>query len=476
MSSQSRLVVGVPRLDATVTGDDDVARLRSDAGVAAGDEIGVTGPADGVGELAGKPQPVALGDAPGPPDVLASARLATRRDRLAGQRLQALDTLASDGRLVHTGEWQPRAKHLPKVDTVLLAPGDERAVRVLNYLELADHLDRSGIGTSVDHQRQALADTGVEVVTSPWTDDHPAWAVGGNLAFDDPVFKQYDIAHCNMIGPGSIAVARHAKRNDIPLVLHAHVTREDFKGSFRGSNLVAPALGKYLKWFYSQADRVLCPSEYTKGVLEAYPIDAPIEPVTNGIDTDPLEGFESFREEYRRRYDLDGMVVFAVGSVFERKGLTTFCELAQDTDYDFAWFGTYDDGPHGSETVRKWTRNPPENVTFTGWVEDIRGAYGAGDVFLFPSKVENQGIVVLEAMACGKAVVLSDIPVFREYYEDGHDCLICSDDAEFRDALQRLESDPELRERLGENAKATAAEHGLDRVGDRLTDIYDELV
>jgi len=349
-------------------------------------------------------------------------------------------------------------------------------VRVLNYLELADQLDRSGIATSVSHQRQALADTAVDVVTTPWVDGHPGWAVGGNLAFDDPVFREYDIAHCNMIGPGSVAVARHAKRNDIPLVAHAHVTREDFKGSFRGSTLVAPALGRYLKWFYSQADMVLCPSEYTKGVLESYPVDAPIYPVTNGIDTDPLEGFDSLREEYRRRYDLEGMAVFAVGSVFERKGLSTFCEVAQQTPYDFAWFGTYDDGPHGSEAVRKWTTDPPENVTFTGWVEDIRGAYGAGDVFLFPSKVENQGIVVLEAMACGKAVVLSDIPVFREYYEDGHDCLICDGPAEYRAALERLEADPELRARLGENAIETARKHGLDRVGDRLVERYETLV
>ncbi|WP_254278930.1 glycosyltransferase family 4 protein [Haloarcula marina] len=349
-------------------------------------------------------------------------------------------------------------------------------MRVLNYLELADQLDRSGIGTSVDHQRQALADTDVDVVTTPWTDGHPAWAVGGNFAFGDPVFADFDVAHCNMIGPGSVAVARHARNHDIPLVLHAHVTREDFRGSFRGSNLVAPALGEYLKWFYSQADMVLCPSEYTKGVLEDYPVDAPIRPITNGVDTAPLEGYESFRDEYREQYDLSGMVVFAVGSVFERKGLTTFCELAQRTDHDYAWFGTYDDGPHGSSEVRKWTSNPPENVTFTGWVDDIRGAYGAGDVFLFPSKVENQGIVVLEAMACGKAVVLSDIPVFREYYEDGHDCLICSDESEFREALERLESNPGLRERLGENAKETARKHGLDRVGERLVETYTELV
>nr|WP_254282992.1 glycosyltransferase family 4 protein [Halomicroarcula limicola] len=361
------------------------------------------------------------------------------------------------------------------VGTVLLAAAVGPGVRVLNYLELADRLERSGIATSVDHQRRALADTDVSVLTTPWADGHPAWALGGNLAFDDPIFREYDVAHCNMIGPGSVAVARHANRNDVPLVLHAHVTREDFAGSFRGSNLVAPALGEYLEWFYSRADLVLCPSEYTKGVLESYPVDAPIRSVTNGVDTEPLTGFESFREEYRERYDLSGMTVFAVGSVFERKGLTTFCELARRTDYDFAWFGTYDDGPQGSKTVKRWTSDPPENVTFTGWVEDIRGAYGAGDVFLFPSKVENQGIVVLEAMACGKAVVLSDIPVFREYYENGHDCLICEDEAEFEAALERLEADPELRERLGENAQRTAREHGLDRVGEELVAAYEDV-
>jgi len=345
-------------------------------------------------------------------------------------------------------------------------------VRVLHYLELADRLDRSGIGTSVDHQRQALAETEGEVITSPWLEGSPGWAVAGNLTFGDPLFRSYDVAHCNMIGPGSVAVARHARRNDIPLVLHAHVTREDFRDSFRGSNLVAPALGRYLKWFYSQADLVLCPSEYTREILESYPVDAPIEPVTNGVDIDALDGYETLRDPTRERYDLDGMVVFAVGNVFERKGLTTFCELARETPYDYAWFGPYDDGPQASAAVRRWTDDPPDNVTFTGWVDDIRGAYAAGDVYLFPTKAENQGIAVLEAMACGKAVVLSDIPVFREYYEDGHDCLICSDRAEFREALERLAENPALRDRLGENARETAREHGLDRVGDRLVEAY----
>jgi glycosyltransferase involved in cell wall biosynthesis len=344
-------------------------------------------------------------------------------------------------------------------------------VRVLNYLELAGQLDRSGIGTAATHQRAALedADADVELVTTPWTGggaDAPA-----SLLESGPVCE-YDVAHCNMIGPGSLAVARHARRTGRPLVLHAHVTREDFAESFRGSSVLAGPLGRYLRWFYSQADLVLCPSEYTRGLLDRYPVAAPVEPITNGVDRSSLEGFDSFREEYRDRFDLSGMVVFAVGNVFERKGLTTFCRLAQASDYEFAWFGPYDTGPHASQEVRYWTANPPENVTFTGWVDDKRAAFGAGDVYLFPTKNENQGIAVLEAMACGKAVVLSDIPVFREYYTDGHDCLMCSSRREFHEALDRLAADPDLRERLGENARETAADHGLDRVADRLVDAY----
>ncbi|MFC7133664.1 MULTISPECIES: glycosyltransferase family 4 protein [Salinibaculum] len=348
-------------------------------------------------------------------------------------------------------------------------------MRVLHYLELAEQLDRSGIGTSFDHQRQALAMTNVDVVGSPWQDDHPVWAAA-NTAIGNGFFKQFDLAHCNMIGPGSVAVARRAASEDVPLVLHSHVTREDFAESFRGSNYLAKPLGEYLRWFYSQADLVLCPSQYTKGVLDDYPVDAPIRPITNGVDVDALSGFGNLRDEYRDRFDLDGMTVFAVGNVFERKGLTTFCELAETTDYDFAWFGPYDTGPQASSTVRKWTRNPPDNVTFTGWVEDIRGAYAAGDVYLFPTKAENQGIAVLEAMACGKAVVLRDIPVFREFYTDGEDCLLCSDFGEFRDALDRLADNPDLRERLGANARETAREHSLDRVAEELADVYNAVL
>ena len=452
--------------------------LRTHAGVDTGAEVGVTGVAGEALEPSGEAEPVALGDAAGTTDVLPGALVVALGGGLASEVVESLDALACDfGLPGHRQNVSPADGNTFRIrsDNPLSSSVGRVPVRALNYLEVAGWLDRSGIGTSVKHQRAALADTGVEVVTSPWIGDDPLSAAGSRLT-GGRCFADVDLVHCNMIGPGTAATVKHARRTDTPVILHSHVTREDFRDSFRGANVVAPALGKYLEWFYSQADLVLCPSEYTKGVLQSYPIDAPIQPITNGIDLDRLTGHEDFREGYRERYDIDGMGVFAVGNVFERKGLSTFCRVAQKTDYDFTWFGTYETGPSASSAVRKWTKRPPANVTFSGWVDDIRGAYGAGDVFMFPAKVENQGIVVLEAMACGKACVVSDIPAFEEYYEDGHDCLICSTESEFVDALERLEANPELRERLGENAKETAREHGLDRVGDRLSDIYEGLI
>ena len=347
-------------------------------------------------------------------------------------------------------------------------------MRALNYLELEGPLQRSGWGTAAAQQRKALATTDIEVTTSPLRGGDLEEVVTSLLAGEGLV-ADYDLAHCNAPGPASLAVARHAKHNGIPLILHAHMTAEDFGESFRLSSEIAPLLKRYLRWFYSQADLVLCPSDYTKRILEDYPVEAPIRTITNGVDRESLAGHAELREEYRERFELEGMVVFALGNVFERKGLTDFCRLAEATEYDFVWFGPYDTGPQASEAVRRWTQHPPENVQFTGWIEDKRGAFGAGDVYLFPTKNENQGIAVLEAMACGKAIVLRDIPVFEEFFTHGEDCLKCESRAEFRAALDRLAENPALRERLGEGARSTAADHSLERVGRELSNLYREV-
>ena len=162
-----------------------------------------------------------------------------------------------------------------------------------------------------------------------------------------------------------------------------------------------------------------------------------------------------------------------------RKGLETFVETARRLpELDFVWFGflnptggTLDRVLRSSETTRL-VESAPENVTFTGYIEDIRGAFAAGDIFFFPTHNENEGMALLEAMAAGAAPVVRDIPTF-EWLEDGTDCLKA--DADFVPAIEELLADSR-REEIGARARERSEAFTLDRVQEDLVALYERLV
>jgi len=88
---------------------------------------------------------------------------------------------------------------------------------------------------------------------------------------------------------------------------------------------------------------------------------------------------------------------------------------------------------------------------------------------------ELMGLVLLESKACGTPVVASDVGALPEYVGDGVDGLVFHDDDELADHLARLADDPPLVERLGAQARVTAARHGLDGVGRELAATYRRL-
>ncbi|USZ72454.1 glycosyltransferase family 4 protein [Natronosalvus halobius] len=326
-------------------------------------------------------------------------------------------------------------------------------MKVSHYFEFEEHVT-GGIRESVAHQRKMLDRLDVAYTTEPRLD--------------------VDVFHCNLMGPRSVWYARRARSRGVPVVANTHVTAEDFGDSFRFTNALAKPLRPYLERAYGLADALVCPSAYNQALIESY-ADVPTTVISNGVDVEKLEGFESLEETYRERYDLESPVVFLVGHVIKRKGLETFVETARRLpDVDFVWFGPVDRSLKGRETLRL-VDDAPSNCTFTGYVEDIRGAFAAGDVFFFPTHEENEGIALLEAMAAGKPVVVRDIETFS-WLQDGEDCLkVDADGTEgFEAAIERLR-DPDVRQRLGENAANRSEAFSLSAVAGRYETLYAEV-
>jgi len=327
-------------------------------------------------------------------------------------------------------------------------------MKVCLYLEGGKLLAQSGIGNAIRLQKKALEKAGVEYTLDPEDD--------------------WDIIHINTIGPKSMFMAKKAHMDGKKVITHAHTLDVDTANSFRGMNTVMPLFRMYIKYLYNQADHIVCPTEYAKGVLESWHVKPPVTAVSNGVDLGTYRFDEGKRRDYRRKYGLKGIVPFSVGHVFVRKGIGTFARVARDFDNQFMWFGKlYSKLLVGSKEVEDVLTNPPENVTFTGYVDDIVAAYCAGDIFFFPTLAETQGIVILEAWATERPVLIRDLPVFKGWTEDGKDCLKAKDDKDFSEKLGILMEDAALRRKLVKGGSRSVKEHSLDKIGAKLKGIYE---
>lgn len=312
----------------------------------------------------------------------------------------------------------------------------------------------SGIRQAYENHLRALRRAGVEVTSDP----------------DGP----FDVLHLEAIGPRSFYLAeRYAGIR--PVVIHGHTTAEDFANSFVMSDVLAPALGRLLTRFYNKADVVVTPTAYTQAVLRRHGVDRPVEIVSNGVDLRRFASLRRARSLGRGRYRLAGVVVFAVGLVLLRKGVDVFCEVARRfPELTFVWFGRIHRAVK-PETLRVIEEAPP-NVRFPGYVENVTEAYAAGDVFLFPSAVENEGIAVLEAAAAGQPLVLRDAECFAGRFVDNVNCLMAADPDGLSERLARLVGSPELRAHLGAQARRFAEAHSIEVVGRRLRDLYARVI
>lgn len=313
---------------------------------------------------------------------------------------------------------------------------------------------RSGVGQAILHQQKVLQAAGMKPVFLPDTNTH--------------------IVHINTVFPDSLLAADLAKLHGHRVVYYAHSTMEDFRCSFRGSNLLAPLFKRWIVHCYSHGDVILTPTEYSKCLLQSYGIKQPIYSISNGVDTEYFSPDVQQRNAFRERYNLaeNEPVVISVGHMIERKGILDYIDLARRMpDVRFFWFG-YTAPALIPQEIRNAISTAPDNLLFPGFVdqEQLRDAYCGADVFAFLSKEETEGIVVLEALACEIPVVLRDIPVYSGWLHHGCNVYKGANVDDFEKLVSGILGG--ALPSLTDAGRATALERNYQSIGERLKDIY----
>ncbi len=294
------------------------------------------------------------------------------------------------------------------------------------------------------------------------------------IDYTENVNDNYDIFQCSAPWLRSIFLMKRAKRRGKKVIVWSHTTVEDSIQVFRLVKYIAPIYRLYLTRAYNLADLIFAPTEYTKSLLVGYGIPAnKIIPMSNGVDLSHFYQDPQKRITGRKKYDLSRLSVITVSLAIPRKGINTFVKLARDfPDLQFRWYGKI----YNSLIAESLPNNLPDNIKFTGFVPDILESYCSGDIFVFPSYEENEGMAILEAASIGLPILVRDIPVYNGWLENGKNCLKAKNDREFKEDLKKLIDNPTLRQQLGNNALKLAQAKSIEAVATKTKQIYRELL
>jgi glycosyltransferase involved in cell wall biosynthesis len=215
-----------------------------------------------------------------------------------------------------------------------------------------------------------------------------------------------DVAHAHTPFGLGLAARRYANANGLPFVASYHTPAAEYAEYLTSRDTVLSGISAvseaYERWFYDSADRVLAPSEPTKRhLVDDVGISTPVHVVPNGIDTNRFQPADG--DAFRDRHDLNGRLVGYTGRHGYEKQLADLIDAATDLDDVTLVFGG--DGP-AREDLERRAHERDVDARFLGFLDrdELAAFYSALDVFAFPSPVETQGLVALEANACGTPV------------------------------------------------------------------------
>jgi glycosyltransferase involved in cell wall biosynthesis len=271
-----------------------------------------------------------------------------------------------------------------------------------------------------------------------------------------------DVIHLTTPGPIGLAALFVAWRLQLPIVGSFHTDLAAYASTLSGSARLGSLMCEYLRWPYGKCVKILAPSAHTRQLL----IDAKADPAKidlwmRGVDTSlfsPAKRSQALRDSWHvssRRPSL-----LYVGRVSREKQLLTLPAVqallyARGIQHRFVIAG-------GGPLLAELRARMPDAV-FTGPLsrEAVAQVFASSDLFVFPSRTDTAGNVVLEAQASGLPVVISGTGGPRENMIAGQTGSVChrEDAEEWTSAIAALIRDDARQSAMG----VAARQYGLTR-------------
>jgi glycosyltransferase involved in cell wall biosynthesis len=280
---------------------------------------------------------------------------------------------------------------------------------------------------------------------------------------------RYDVVHLVSPGPSGVAAWLLARVMDLPVVGSYHTELAAYAGLRTGQAHVEAMAGMALAAFYGGCSVVLSPSPASDARLREFGIgDERIARWDRGVDVARFDPAKRVPGVFPGEIN-----VLYAGRQTKEKGADLLAEAflaarERDPRLHLVLAGG---GPE-EDMLRE---RIGEHATFLGWLEgeELARAYASADIFLFASRTDTFGQVLLEAQASGLPVVAVAEGGPTALVADGETGLLRPASAEaLADAVTLLAASPALRERLARQALAAVRGRTWDGALARLAEGY----
>jgi 1,2-diacylglycerol-3-alpha-glucose alpha-1,2-glucosyltransferase len=318
-----------------------------------------------------------------------------------------------------------------------------------------DFFIRTGMKTGWENLKQSLIKKGYEITKK-----------GG-----------YDLAYANVVDP--IAYYQLRKIKDKTRIIRASSTQTDIKGCFFYQDLLYKPIVRYLKMFYSQGDHIITISEYAKNCLIKMGVKKKIDVVSHGVNLKKFKYSDKKRKDFRKKFRInnDELLVLNVGFVTCRKGIEDFIKLAKEfPKIRFCWVGQRMIINSKYFKISRLIKKKTNNLFLTGYIDNVEDAYCGSDILLFPSKSENEGLPILEAAACKRPIITSDLESISEKIDHKKSGYLCKTFKDYFNSINELSSSKSKRESIGKNAYNMAKKYDNIKTNNKIIKIFEGYV